>query len=248
MSSQRSAASGNVNNVLLTVTYLNIALYALCFQLQRPVEPFLVQQLAKDGSVEHVSRVYGQLQSFFSAVQTVGSPLVGVMLDRVGVRLASAVVFLSSALSYLLLAGATTLPMLFLSKVPTALQHAFLVAQATASVATAGDGAHPDIRAAALGRMTTAYTVGATIGPFVGGMLAERGDLYAGARVAVLVSSTSDQPCWIRAALIYRSHKRNGQRFRARWCRRCFPSRSSQGRRKNGASTLRRHRAGKNLS
>ena len=45
-------------------------------------------------------------------------------------------------------------------------------------------------RAAALGRMTTAYTVGATIGPALGGYLGER-DLYAGARLAVWGSVVS---------------------------------------------------------
>jgi MFS family permease len=173
-------------NRILFITYLNIVLYAVCYQLQRPVEPFLVQQLVKGGSESDVTRTYGQLQSFFSAIQTIGSPLVGILLDRVGVRLASTIVFLASAASYVLLAGATTMPVLFLSKVPTALQHAFLVAQATAAVATAD--AHPDVRAAALGRMTTAYTIGATIGPLVGGLLADSGDLYAGARMAVMVS------------------------------------------------------------
>ena len=29
----------------LAIVYVNIALYALCYQLQRPVEPFLVEQL-----------------------------------------------------------------------------------------------------------------------------------------------------------------------------------------------------------
>jgi MFS family permease len=181
-------------NRILFITYLNIVLYAVCYQLQRPVEPFLVQQLANGGSESDVTRTYGQLQSFFSAIQTIGSPLVGILLDRVGVRLASTIVFLASAASYVLLAGATTMPVLFLSKVPTALQHAFLVAQATAAVATAD--AHPDVRAAALGRMTTAYTIGATIGPLVGGVLADSGDLYAGARMAVLVSRSSVCARW----------------------------------------------------
>ena len=76
-------------NRILFITYVNLILYAVCYQLQRPVEPFLVQQLAKGGSESDVTRTYGQLQSFFSAIQTVGSPLVGILLDRVGVRLAS---------------------------------------------------------------------------------------------------------------------------------------------------------------
>ena len=173
----------DVASAALIVTYINIVLYALCYQLQRPVEPFLVQQLSKDGSSNgDVTRTYGQLQSFFSTIQTIGSPLVGILLDRLGVRLASTIVFASSAMSYYILSIATTLPALFYSKIPTALQHAFLVAQAVAAIACQGDEA---ARAQALGRVTTAYTIGATLGPAMGGYLAEHGDLYVGAKLAV---------------------------------------------------------------
>ncbi|KAG7371835.1 arabinose efflux permease family protein [Nitzschia inconspicua] len=183
------------DRIALLVTYLNIVLYALCFQLQRPVEPFLVTSLSTQagGNSAQVSKTYGQLQSFFNAVQTIGSPLVGILLDRIGIRDASVVVFASTALSYLILAYATDMNLLFLSKVPTVLQAAFLVAQATASTATGGDAA---ARAQALGRMTTAYTIGATIGPVLGGWLADHGDLYFSAKVAVVGSLVSVILSW----------------------------------------------------
>ena len=190
-SSETSRTAQDVASAALIVTYINIVLYALCYQLQRPVEPFLVQQLSKDGSSNgDVTRTYGQLQSFFSTIQTIGSPLVGILLDRLGVRLASTIVFASSALSYYILSIATTLPALFYSKIPTALQHAFLVAQAVAAIACQGDEA---ARAQALGRVTTAYTIGATLGPAMGGYLAEHGDLYVGAKLAVAGSILSVQ-------------------------------------------------------
>jgi MFS family permease len=178
------------DRIALLVTYLNIVLYALCFQLQRPVEPFLVKSLssqAGDDSAQ-VSKTYGQLQSFFSAVQTIGSPLVGILLDKIGIRHASSVVFGATALSYFIVTYATDMNLLFLSKVPTVFQAAFLVAQATAATTTGGD---PTARARALGRMTTAYTVGATIGPALGGWLADHGDLYFSAKLAVVGSLVS---------------------------------------------------------
>ena len=186
--SRPTTAAHDVANSALWITYVNIVLYALCYQLQRPVEPFLVQSLSKSGSSGDVTRTYGQLQSFFSAIQTVGSPLVGILLDRVGVRFASTIVFASSALSYWILSQTTTMAFLFYSKIPTALQHAFLVAQAVAALACQGDEA---ARAQALGRVTTAYTVGATLGPALGGYLAEHGDLYVGAKLAVAGSILS---------------------------------------------------------
>ena len=176
----------------LWVTYVNIVLYALCYQLQRPVEPFLVAKLTTSGDA---AMNYGRVQAFFSAIQTVGSPLVGILLDRIGIRRTSALVFAASALSYAVLAHSTDLSTLFLSKVPTVLQHAFLVAQATAATEAGSDDA---LRAQALGRMTTSYTIGATIGPALGGFLAHGdgddskvGDMYFGAWLAVFGSILS---------------------------------------------------------
>lgn len=46
-------------------------------------------------------------------------------------------------------------------------------------------------RAQALGRRTTAYTIGATVGPALGGRFADRGDLYFSAKLAVIGSVLS---------------------------------------------------------
>lgn len=176
------------DNTVLWVTYVNIALYALSYQLQTPVEPFLIKKLSEEaGDVEGVNRTYGNLQSFFQTIQTLGSPIVGIILDRIGIRYTSALVFLASAMSYAVLATARDLQTLFLSKLPTVFQAAFLVAQATAATRTGNDSA----RAAALGRMTTAYTVGATLGPTIGGYLADRGDFFIGAKLALVGSLIS---------------------------------------------------------
>ena len=183
-------------DVVLWITYTNIVLYALCYQLQRPIEPYLIQSLMEQEEAEgrssssssSINQTYGNLQSFFSFCQMFGSPLVGILLDRIGIRRTSCVVFVASAISYAILASASDLKLLFVSKIPTVFQAAFLVAQATAST-TMGDNAA--LRAAALGRMTTAYTIGATIGPTLGGFMAGQGDFYAGAKLAVVGSLLS---------------------------------------------------------
>lgn len=109
-------------------------------------------------------------------------------MDRIGPRRTSILCYVGSAASYGILAHATTPTWLYFSKVPTILQHAFLVGQATVSSVPDEEGESASVssakRAAALGRMTTAYTIGATIGPALGGYLASS-DLYAGARLAV---------------------------------------------------------------
>lgn len=131
----------------ITVTYINIILYALSYQLQRPVEPFLVRSLIHNtqstngGAVDPNSNeeeetksanvTYGKLTAFFSFIQTIGSPLVGILLDTIGPRYTSILVYSASGFSYYLLSIAHTPRMLYVSKVPALLQHAFLVGQAT---------------------------------------------------------------------------------------------------------------------
>ena len=58
----------------LLLIYVNIAIYATCFQIQRPLEPFLVEKLGLTGDS---GGEYAKLQSFFSLMQTVGSLLAG---------------------------------------------------------------------------------------------------------------------------------------------------------------------------
>mmetsp|Transcript_41507 Transcript_41507/g.86753 ORF Transcript_41507/g.86753 Transcript_41507/m.86753 type:complete len:468 (-) Transcript_41507:1041-2444(-) len=193
--SKKNGTGNSSKDAVLWITYTNIVLYALSYQLQRPVEPYLIQSLKEKeeaagitSSSASVNQTYGNLQSFFSFCQMFGSPLVGILLDRIGIRKTSCVVFVASALSYAILASASDLRLLFVSKIPTVFQAAFLVAQATAAT-TAGDDAA--MRAAALGRMTTAYTIGATIGPALGGYLAGHGDFYVGAKLAVAGSLVS---------------------------------------------------------
>ena len=127
----------------VTVTYVNIILYAISYQLQRPIEPFLVRSLIhsshessdtvtrQNAEESTTNRTYGNLTSFFSAVQTIGSPLVGILLDKIGVRSTSVLVYAGSAASYIILSRAKTPSGLYWSKVPTLLQHAFLVSLPT---------------------------------------------------------------------------------------------------------------------
>ena len=146
---KKPASMTRKDSAALWVTYINIVLYALCYQLQNPVEPFLIKSLTEQEQADsadvdadiNLQKTYGNLQSFFSIIQTIGSPLVGILLDRIGIRYASAMVFLSSAASYTILASAKDMTWLFYSKIPTALQHAFLIAQATAATTTGNDAA-----------------------------------------------------------------------------------------------------------
>eukprot|EP00596_Hydrurales_sp_CCMP1899_P005376 CAMPEP_0119042328 /NCGR_PEP_ID=MMETSP1177-20130426/14548_1 /TAXON_ID=2985 /ORGANISM="Ochromonas sp, Strain CCMP1899" /LENGTH=421 /DNA_ID=CAMNT_0007009025 /DNA_START=66 /DNA_END=1328 /DNA_ORIENTATION=- len=172
------------NQYTLFLIYVNVALYATCYQIQRPLEPFLVEKLGLNGDS---GGDYAKLQSFFSVMQTVGSFMAGPFLDRFGAKGGFIISFLASALSYLLLSQATTLNLLYISKIPTIFQAGFLCAQLAASQATS-DGAD---RVKALGRLTMSYTIGSVIGPSLGGFLGASGDYYFGAKIAVVGSLIS---------------------------------------------------------
>lgn len=53
----------------VSLIYLNIVLYATCFQIQRPLEPFMIEKLKSGGGGGDVALEYAKLQSFFSLIQ-----------------------------------------------------------------------------------------------------------------------------------------------------------------------------------
>ena len=167
------------SSLTLGVIYVNMALYAVSFQMQRPLEPFLVDTLLKNRSSSGAEE-YSRLQSFFFVIQTIGSLLSGRLIDRIGFKNGFLINFAASALSYFILSQATSLPLLYLCKVPTAFQMGFLCAQ----IAVAQDGADSSGRVENLGRVSAAYTIGSIIGPYVGGFLGASGDYYYGAKLS----------------------------------------------------------------
>lgn len=206
------------------ITYINVFIFALCFQFHQAIEPFLVESITivhrteedVEAGTSAVAKIYGDLQAFSFALHTIGCPIVGILLDRWGIRRVSALVYLSSALGYGLLSGATNMWLLFGSKIPAGVQAGFLIAQATATITTTqstsisqnevlNEGANESfsskrttkskegvIRVQTLGRITAAYTLGASLGPALGGYLAEYlNDYYVGARFGVLGSIAS---------------------------------------------------------
>ena len=160
---------------------LCVVVYAWAFQLQRPIEPFLAKRLGQS------DRQHGLMHSVCFLCQSLGLPLVGRSLDVVGGRMMLVLVFLSTALGYFLLAKATTLTMLWISKIPGVLNAGYMVAQALVAQSTRDAKTSAD-RAKALGRLTTAYTIGGTLGPVVGGVFGTNGDYYKSARWAVIAS------------------------------------------------------------
>ena len=58
----------------MILVYINIVLYATCYQIQRPLEPYMVAKIGLNGDS---STEYANLQSFFQLMQTFGSFIAG---------------------------------------------------------------------------------------------------------------------------------------------------------------------------
>ena len=83
------------------------------------------------------------MQSLFSLAQLVGGLLCGPLMDVYGARWGMSRAFLSGAAAYGLTAAATSMPLLYLSRVPTAFQHAALAARVHISARTRGPARPP---------------------------------------------------------------------------------------------------------
>ena len=160
--------------------YVLIVLYALCYQLQRPLEPFLVDKLVTNGGADEAAVAYSKVTSFFSVMQGVGSLCMGSILDKFGFRAGFLVNFLASSASYYFLSISDSLNMLYISKLPGMMMGGFLCAQTAIATFTANG---PN-RIKALGLLTTSYTVGSVVGLYIGGYIGKSGDYYYTARMA----------------------------------------------------------------
>lgn len=154
----------------LIILYVNLALYAVCYQAQQPALPYILKNLSDDAS-----SAFASFRSFFWGLQIVGSLISGLLIDSVGVKLVLILSFASSALSYAVTAYATehaSLALLWAGAIPTIFQHAMLGAKAYIALVTPEEG---PLRGTLMAYTGVAYGVGMIAGPVVGGYLSSGG-------------------------------------------------------------------------
>ena len=176
----RSRLKEKATTVGRALLLVNVAGYALSFMMQAPVLPFLTKSFGAD------MVAYGQLQTWFSLLQTASGLAAGPVMDAFGPRLLLLASYGSSALCYAMTGSAQGMLLLYASKVPTLFQHAIM---ATRVVIT--DTTSEADRARALGYVGVAYGVGMSVGPALGGVLSGGGDLRLASWVAAAVSVAS---------------------------------------------------------
>eukprot|EP00095_Tigriopus_kingsejongensis_P007254 maker-scaffold286_size222086-snap-gene-0.18 protein:Tk07254 transcript:maker-scaffold286_size222086-snap-gene-0.18-mRNA-1 annotation:"solute carrier family 22 member 18" len=160
---------------VIWITHLNVFLYATCFFIQVNTMPYLSKRLGADPTT------FGQLQTAFAVAQLLGGPIYGRLGDLFGERLALMVALASAAASYLLMGLAYSLPILFLSRVPSVFMH---VMQGSQMIVTYFSD--HESRATALSRLGFSYGIGMVLGPTLGGYVSK----YFGEQSAALLAAS----------------------------------------------------------
>ena len=92
-------------------------MYASCFFIQVGTLPYLSKKLGADPTT------FGQLQTVFAVAQLMGGPLFGRIGDTLGEKFALILAFVGATASYFLMGIAETIPLLFLSRLPSVVMH-----------------------------------------------------------------------------------------------------------------------------
>uniref|UniRef100_A0A669QUM4 Organic cation transporter-like protein 2 n=1 Tax=Phasianus colchicus TaxID=9054 RepID=A0A669QUM4_PHACC len=164
----QSNAAGEVRRgQVILAAYLIVTLELTLLFMQFGVMPYLAKNLGLD------SVGFGYLQTTFGVLQLVGGPIFGRFADQFGNRAALTLSCASASAFFLLLSISTSIPILFLSRLPSVFMHGLPGAQKVITDLTA-----PSERAAALGKLGLCFGVGIIIGSALGGVLSTKFGIF----------------------------------------------------------------------
>jgi len=186
--------------VLMTVCFVDM----MGLMLVAPLMPFYAKRMdAADWMV-------GPLISAFAVAQLISSPIWGKVSDRYGRRPAMLIGLGASAFAYAIFGYATSLWMLFASRVVQGL------GGGTTGVAQAyvADTMAPAERAKALGWISAATSAGVMIGPVIGSVARTFGTEVPGMVAAVLMLTTVAFAWkWLPESRVAHTHTPSGQQL-----------------------------------
>ncbi|KFQ30523.1 Solute carrier family 22 member 18, partial [Merops nubicus] len=148
---------------VILATYLIVTLEMTFLFMQMGVMPYLAKSLGLD------SVGFGYLQTTFGVLQLVGGPIFGRLADRFGTRAALILSCASGSVFFLLLSISTSIPLLFLSRLPAVFMHGMPGAQKVITDLTT-----PSQRADALGKLGLCFGIGIIVGSVLGGVLSTK--------------------------------------------------------------------------
>jgi multidrug resistance protein len=162
----------------LVIIFLTVFIDLLGFGIIIPLLPFYAESFGA------TALMVGLLGTSFSLMQFVFSPIWGRLSDRIGRKPIILIGLMGSCVSYLVLALATTLPIVFLARIVGGIAGAN-IPTAQAYIA---DVTTPENRAKGMGMVGAAFGMGFIFGPALGGLLSRFGPSV---------------PMWFAAALCF---------------------------------------------
>ncbi|XP_017582105.1 PREDICTED: solute carrier family 22 member 18 isoform X2 [Corvus brachyrhynchos] len=162
---------------VIRVAYVIAALDLTFLFMQMGVMPYLAKSLGLD------SVGFGYLQTIFGVLQLVGGYIFGRFADQFGARAALILSCASGSVFFLLMSLSTSIPLLFLSRLPGMFMHGIPGAQKVIT-----DMTTPSQRAGALGKLGLCFGVGIIAGSALGGVLSTKLGIYSPAYVGLVGS------------------------------------------------------------
>ncbi|NWZ82950.1 S22AI protein, partial [Poecile atricapillus] len=162
---------------VIRVAYVIAALDLTFLFMQMGVMPYLGKSLGLD------SVGFGYLQTLFGVLQLVGGYIFGRFADKFGARAALILSCVSGSIFFLLMSLSTSIPLLFLSRLPAVFMHGIPGAQKVIT-----DMTPPSKRAGALGKLGLCFGVGIISGSALGGVLSTKFSVYVPAYVGLVGS------------------------------------------------------------
>ena len=157
---------GSPRRATVAFVFVTVMLDMLAFGVIIPVLPHLIEGML-GGNLVQAALWVGIFGSVFALAQFLAAPVQGALSDRFGRRPVILLSNLGLGLDFILMALASTLPVLFLGRVISGITAAS-VGTANAYIA---DVTPKEKRAAAFGLLGAAFGIGFVLGPAVGGWL-----------------------------------------------------------------------------
>ncbi|KFQ48806.1 Solute carrier family 22 member 18, partial [Nestor notabilis] len=160
---------------VILAAYVILTLDLTFVFMQMGVMPYLANSIGLD------TVGFGYLQTTFGVLQLVGGSIFGRFADKFGARAALILSCVSGSAFFLLMSISTSIPILFLSRLPAVFMHGLPGAQKVIT-----DMTTPSQRADALGKLGLCFGIGMIIGSVLGGVLSTK----FGLRVPCFLPST----------------------------------------------------------
>ncbi|NWS52460.1 S22AI protein, partial [Chunga burmeisteri] len=165
----QTSHSGEVKRgQVILVAHLIATLELTFLFMQMGVMPYLAKSLGLD------SVGFGYLQTTFGVLQLVGGSIFGRFADQFGNRAALILSCASGSAFFLLTSISTSIPLLFLSRLPAVFMHGLPGAQKVITDLTT-----PSQRADALGKLGLCFGIGIIVGFALGGVLSTKFGIFA---------------------------------------------------------------------